>query len=108
MSRPFEAKIYCGSNWRNLFEQVEEICQKYVNKTKWCVSVTKTRYIYPNGAEDGVIVGIIYYPRFPLNNFILKKRTLELATCLMKELNQKRVTIMFNDSVKMLENKSCR
>ena len=109
MNRAFKANIYCGlrkqySKKTYSFKFAEKICQQYINEVKWCISITKTKYIYVDGNENGIIVGIIYYPRFPLSNKQLKNRTINLANLLMEQLNQNRVTIVFNNSTKMLIN----
>lgn len=108
MTRPFEAKIYCGlrigySEQQHTVQNAEDICQRYVDDIGWCVTVTPTRYIYKNGNEDGVIVGVIYYPRFPLCDIDLTKMTLQLADLLRRELGQHRVSVYFNNKVLMLE-----
>jgi hypothetical protein len=41
------------------------ICREYCDKVGFCVTVSATEYIYTNGSESGVIVGLINYPRFP-------------------------------------------
>lgn len=109
MSKPFEAKIYCGlrvgySNKKYTSRDAERCCQNYVNDIKWCVSLTKTRFVYVNGSENGVIIGIIYYPRFPMNNKELEFRTIALAKNLKQKLQQERVSIVFNNKIKMLGN----
>jgi hypothetical protein len=45
-------------------EEVEGICQRYVNKEKHCVTVTPTKFIYTGGNEPGAVIGLIQYPRF--------------------------------------------
>ena len=107
MTKPFEAKIYCGlreeySDSEHTVEEAEKICQGYVNDIGWCVTVVPTRFIYKDGNEDGVIVGVIYYPRFPLSNNELIKRTIELAKMLKDGLCQIRVSVVFNNEVKMI------
>lgn len=107
MTKPFQAHIYCGlrvgySDEYYTHEDVEKICQSYVNEFKWCVTITKTRYVYVDGAEDGIIVGIIYYPRFPKTDEALKRLTLRLASILLEELGQNRISVVFNNEVVML------
>jgi hypothetical protein len=105
----FSAQIYVGLHSHDtseLFSVVaaEQICQEYCDTDGFCVTVTPTRYIYKNGWEQGVIVGIINYPRFPSTKEELKRRCFELATELMLKLKQKRVTIDFKDETVMLSN----
>jgi hypothetical protein len=105
----FSAQIYVGLHARDTSElfsviAAEQICQEYCDTDGFCVTVTPTRYIYKDGWEQGVIVGLINYPRFPSTKEELKKRCFELATELMLRLKQKRVTIDFKDETVMLSN----
>ena len=87
---------------------VQDICQEFCDSYKWCVTVTPTLFVYESGKlrgnEPGAIVGIMQYPRFPLDIKELKTRTLALARILMKATNQYRVSIVFLDKTVMLEN----
>ena len=73
--------------------EVERICQNFVDKEKDCVTVTPTKFIYTGGIEEGVVVGFIQYPRFPMHSKEITDRAVKLAEELMKELNQCRVTV---------------
>lgn len=104
----WQARIFCGlrKEYSDIVYPISfiyEICQKYVDMEGWCVIVTPTKYIYKNGEEDGAIIGIIDYPRFPLLIEELKKRTMELARELLINLKQIRITIVFPDETIMLE-----
>ena len=107
--KTFEAKIYIGSinNNTNQFcteERIENIISEYVNDVKWCVTITKTKFIYVNGDELGWIIGIIQYPRFPEEEIRLKDKTLKLAKILLKKCYQERLSVIFPDETIMLEN----
>lgn len=41
------------------------ICRKQCMEIGLCVTVTPTEFIYTGGAEAGVCVGLVNYPRFP-------------------------------------------
>ena len=84
-------------------DEVYRICQEYVDRIGWCVTVTPTKFIYKGGHEPGVIIGVIDYPRFPNNHNILRERIIELAKSLLAELGQFRVSIVFPDETIMLE-----
>lgn len=103
------ASIYVGLHVRNTgadytIASAESICQKYCDDTGFCVSVTPTKYVYTKGGEEGVIVGIINYPRFPSDSATLRERTIILATELMLGLEQKFVSIDFANDTVMLTN----
>lgn len=39
--------------------------RKYCFEKGLCVTIDKTNYIYTGGEEEGFVVGLINYPRFP-------------------------------------------
>lgn len=105
----FSASIYVGLKVRSTGEihsitAVENICQEFCDDVGFCVTVTPTKYVYTDGWEQGAIVGIINYPRFPSSEKTLENRALLLATELMLKLEQKRVTIDFPSNTTMLTN----
>jgi ferredoxin len=70
----FYANIYVGmreeySDKIHNIEDAYKICQDYCDTVGLCVTVTPTKYIYKNGEEDGIIIGLINYPRFPSTPF---------------------------------------
>ena len=104
----WQAQIYCGlrvgyTDEILSIEKVYEVCQKYVDEIGWCVTVTRTEFIYKDGNEPGVIVGIINYPRFPSDHDILRERIVGLAKQLLTELKQIRISIAFPKVTIMLE-----
>ena len=86
--------------------EIELICEEYVNEVKDCITVTPTKFKYVGGVEDGAIIGWISYPRFPRKRKEIRKRALGLAEKLMYELNQYRVTVTTPFKSYMLENKN--
>jgi len=71
-------------------------------------SVTPTTYIYKNGNEPGVVVGIINYPRFPSEAAALKAKALEVAALLLKLYRQMKVSVVFPDETVMLESEEAQ
>lgn len=105
--KTFEIRIYVGlreeySEVYHDFKEVEEICQKYCDDNGFCVSVTKTKFIYTEGNEPGVIVGIINYPRFPSTPKKLTQHAITLGTLLLEKLGQIRVSISTTNNTIML------
>lgn len=78
-------------------EKAEKICRKYCDKKGFCVTVTPTKYVYTYGEEEGVIVGIINYPRFPKSKEQLREYAVDLAHRLVKYSNQRSVSIQGPD-----------
>jgi hypothetical protein len=81
---------------------VSEVCANYVDSVGLCVTVSDTQYIYTNGNEDGVVVGLINYPRFPQKPAVIRRRALALAAILKKRMKQRRVTVEFPDETVLL------
>lgn len=107
----WQAQIFCGlrkgyevcSPCQSI-EKIYSICRRYVHQVGgWCVTVTPTKFFYLGGWEDGAIVGVIQYPRFPQSHNLLKEKTLELVEVLRVELGQFRVSVVFPDETVMLE-----
>ena len=53
-----------------------------------CVTLTPTTFIYTGGAEEGVAVGHINYPRFPRSPEEVTERAVRTAKQLMEDLCQ--------------------
>ena len=104
----WQAQILCGlreeySDIVYLIDDVYKICQEYTDEVGWCVSITPTQYIYKNGYEDGAIIGVIQYPRFPKSHKLLEELTIKLAEILRTELKQLCISVVFPDRTIMLE-----
>lgn len=79
----FVATIYVGlreqySSTINPIESVQELLQSYMNSVGLCVTLTATQFIYKNGNEPGVIIGLINYPRFPASGEEIKTHALAI------------------------------
>lgn len=62
-----------------------------------CVTVEPVEFIYTGGAEAGVRVGLINYPRFPTTKEALFSAALDLATKLRADLCQHSFSIVGPD-----------
>lgn len=82
-------KIYIAGD-RSLARQV---LQEYVTKGA-CVSISKEEYIYTLGKEDGIVVNLINYPRFPRTQDELLDEAIKLARHLIIKLYQGSCTIV--------------
>jgi hypothetical protein len=107
--KTFEAKIWMGlmegydGPVHNILE-AQEICMNYVNDVKLCVTLSPTKFIYVNGNEPGVVIGLIQYPRFRISEKEIKEKAIELARIMMVEFKQFRCTVVTTDQTYMLEN----
>ena len=102
------AKIYLGlkggyTNKIHTIDEVKNFMQDYVDKTSFCVTITPTTFIYKGGRENGAIIGLINYPRFPSNRKEIKRKAKEIASLCKKEYAQKRVSIEYQSRTIMLE-----
>lgn len=70
-----------------------ELCRTYCDEVGYCVTVTPTSYVYRDGQEAGVIVGLINYARFPAEPEAIEAKALALANRLRVVLEQQSFTI---------------
>lgn len=68
--------------------QAKQVCREWCNEVGDCVTVEPIDYIYTGGAESGVRVGFINYPRFPRDTENIMKRAVDLADRLLMRLCQ--------------------
>ena len=82
---------------------VEDCLEEYC-ECGFCVTVTPTRFVYTGGRENGVIIGMINYPRFPSPTIELDMHAKAIAIMLMKKFKQYRCTIVGPNKTILLEN----
>lgn len=108
-NKSYNIQIWCGlregySNIIHTIEEVQAICDHFITSINGeCVSITPTHFRYLNGFEDGVVIGFIQYPRFPVHKKEKLKRVLMLAEKLRVELNQIRVSIVTQKKTYLIE-----
>lgn len=104
----FTANIFLGlkegyEGKANNIEDVYSVCEEYCNTIGLCVTVSPTRFIYSDGYEDGCVVGIINYPRFPSTAEKITELAIKLAEILKEGFKQTRVSVVTSDKIYMLE-----
>lgn len=112
----FWATIYVGLKNRDtgvIFPEAaaKEIIQKYVDSVGLCVNVTRTEYLYTNGNEIGLQIGLINYPRFPTTEDVILGHALTLGQQLLIAAAQFKVSIVTPTRIYMLsksEEETCR
>jgi len=62
-----------------------------------CVTITPTTFVYTHGAEEGVAVGLVNYPRFPKPPGDVWKRAVQVAGMLMADLYQRTALVVAAD-----------
>ena len=104
----YTATIYCGlregySSKIHKRKEVERIAQNYCNEVGLCVTLTDTQFIYKDGREPGVAIGLINYPRFPATKPKIRRQALYLAEKFKEIFKQNRICIVLSDRTIMLE-----
>lgn len=104
------ANIYCGlkesyDGFIHKVQEVEKLLEQYCNDNGCGLTVTETKFIYKNGKEPGVIVGLINYPRYPCTAIDLQDCAIDIARILKNGFRQERVTVVTNTLTLMLGNK---
>jgi len=108
ITKSFNIQIWCGlkegyNGKTHKIQEVKKLLQQFVDKESFCVSVTKTDFIYKNGIESGVMIGIISYPRFKRTEANLLSLANKIATQMILKFKQNRVTITTPKQSIMLE-----
>lgn len=73
------------------------VCQAHCDEVGLCVTVEPTTYVYTGGAEAGVRVGLINYPRFPSTGRDIFRRAKALGMLLLDGLEQQSFSIVATD-----------
>lgn len=85
----FPVTIYIGGR----YSKAIQVLEKYCNKVGYCVTLKSTLYVYKDGREHGIEVGLINYPRFPATPEQIIDKAIEIAEKLRKELKQESFSI---------------
>ena len=108
----YKADIYVGlvpGYQNNTFDTmitktaIFEACEAYCTEVGLGITFTETSFIYTDGHEEGVIIGLINYLRLPSDKSEINYHALVLARELMKIADQERVSIVCSDYTTMLE-----
>jgi len=105
----YDVQIFVGTqigyteDFHTIFE-VDNICKEYCEEHKIAVTCSLTKFIYPGGEEQGAIVGLINYPRFPSSATEVTLHAYQLAYKLMDGLDQFRCSIFTPTDIILLEN----
>lgn len=76
------------------YARAKHVCREYCLEVGLCVTVEPVDYIYTGGEESGVRVGLINYPRFPVDVLEIENRAYALAHKLMTGLCQHSFSIV--------------
>lgn len=91
-SDTYEVKIYIAGPIEVAKQIIRKECLKGL-----CVTIEPTLYIYTQGEEQGYVVGLINYPRFPKSTEEIYQQAKELGSKLLQETYQCSFTIVATD-----------
>lgn len=89
--------FWCKIHIAGDYQQIVSLCRQFCFDFPFCVTVSKTIYIYQGGAEEGVEVGLISYARFPRTNDELVEIATKLANKILEDQRQWSYTILTPD-----------
>jgi len=79
------------------YHKAIKVLKKYCDEVGYCVTLKTTHYIYKDGNEYGIEVGLINYPRFPADPPSIVNKAREIAELLRVELKQESFSIQTPD-----------
>ena len=88
-ARSFPVTIFIAGS----YGKAMKILQEYCDEIGFCVTIEHTYYIFKGGKEDGIIVGLINYPRFPDEPSNIIDKAKEIAEKLRVGLDQESYSI---------------
>lgn len=74
MEPTFTAEIYIAGNMQDIERGCAEFCQSGL-----CVSIESVKFVYTGGREDGAVVRLVNYPRFPADPVAIRDKAIALA-----------------------------
>lgn len=84
------------------YDDAIRVCREVTADVGLCVTITKTIFVYSFGAEEGVIVRLINYPRFPADEGDILNKAKSLAGTLMSRLFQRTCLISDDQTTEWL------
>ena len=108
LTKTYWAKIFLGTRVGYTdeiipYDTVEGMVRDYIDSHPCCVTITRTKFTYYKGEEEGVEIGLINYPRFDKKPKEIREYAIGLADHLKESCNQERVSVMFPDNTIMLD-----
>ncbi len=88
-AKSFPVSIYIAGSYNKAIK----IMQEYCDEVGYCVTVETNFYVYKDGKESGVRVGLINYPRFPSDPATIVAKATEIAEKLRVGLKQESFSI---------------
>jgi hypothetical protein len=87
------------------YDAAKTSCREFCDSEGLCVTVTQTDYVYRGGEEQGLIVGLINYPRFPSTIHEIEEKATRLGKKLLVDLNQQSFSVQAPDYTTWFSNR---
>lgn len=94
--KSYNVKIFVAGD----YQKAVDICREFTFNVGLCVTVSKTNFVYTAGAEHGVEIGLVNYPRFPSDEKQIMEKAEDLAIKLMKEMFQ--TSVLIDDGIETI------
>lgn len=88
--------------WAKIFiagpiEVAKQVIRLRAKKQGMCVTIEPTTYMYSGGEEEGYVIGLINYPRFPASPSAIWNQAMELGKELREQTGQDSFTVQAPD-----------
>ncbi len=96
--QPIQARGLCESATHRIWiagpiAETEQACAEFCTDRGFCVAIEPVRYVYTGGREDGAVVTVLNYPRFPKQPQQVCDIADELARFLIERVCQGSATV---------------
>ena len=92
-SKTYWVRIYISGP----IDVIKQACRAECADEGLCVTVDGTTFIYTGGEEQGAVIGLINYPRFPKSDEAIMSRARGLAMRLLEATHQGSVLVQSPD-----------
>ena len=96
------AKIYVGGD----FVGAKEVCRKFCFPSGLCVNIRPIDFVFAGGAEAGVEVGLMQYPRFPEQENVLELKAISLGKAIAEKNTQWTFLVMLRQTTAWFSRKA--
>ncbi len=96
-----EINIYMAGD----IAEARKVCRFYCLKVGLCVTITATTFTYTGGEEEGFIIGVRNYPRFPSTRQKLRSHAENITRKLIDNLYQHSAMIVDNEETVWMTNR---
>lgn len=79
-------------------EKIKDACRGFCLARGLCVTVEPTAFIYTGGEEQGAVIGLVNYPRFPQSPDEINRTARDLAEAILAKCYQHSVLIVRPDA----------